>query len=95
MDKHYGFGTIALWWLGQMGLMVKAGGTTICVDYYASPDEARQVEPPIAADELKGIDIFLGTHDHLDHIDHDAGKIWAKLTVMQSSFSHENIWQLF
>ena len=78
MDKHYGFGTIALWWLGQMGLMVKAGDTTICIDYYATPNESRQVAPPIAAEEMKGIDIFIGTHDHLDHIDHDAWKIWAK-----------------
>lgn len=78
MDKYYGEGMIALWWLGQMGLMVKAGDTTVCIDYYATPDESRQVAPPIAAGELKGIDAFLGTHDHLDHIDHDAWKIWAK-----------------
>ena len=27
---------------------------------------------------LTRIDVFLGTHDHLDHIDHEAWKIWAK-----------------
>lgn len=70
--------TVALWWLGQMGLMLKAGNTTICIDYYASPADNRQVAPPIPADELTGIDAFLGTHDHLDHIDHDAWKIWAQ-----------------
>ena len=65
-------------WLGQMGLLIKIGDTTICVEYYASSDENRQTPPPIAAEELTGIDAFLGTHDHLDHIDHESWKIWAK-----------------
>ncbi len=67
-----------LWWLGQMGLMVQIGNTKICIDYYASPLEARQVAPPIPAGKLTGIDAFLGTHDHLDHIDHESWKIWAR-----------------
>lgn len=29
--------------------------------------------------EVLDIDIFLGTHDHLDHIDHGAWKIWANI----------------
>ncbi len=33
---------------------------------------------PTPARELKDVDVFLGTHDHLDHIDHEAWKIWAK-----------------
>ena len=61
-----------------MGLIIKAGNTILCIDYYASPDEIRQTEPPIPADELKGISAFLGTHDHLDHIDHEAWRIWAR-----------------
>lgn len=77
MDQYYGEGTVALWWLGQMGLIIKAGDTTLCIDYYASPDELRLTQPPIPADALTGIDAFLGTHDHLDHIDHAAWKIWA------------------
>lgn len=70
--------SILIKWLGQMGLMIKAGDVTVCVDYYASPDPSRQTPPPIPADELKNVDAFLGTHDHLDHIDHEAWKIWAK-----------------
>ena len=66
------------WWLGQMGLIIKMGETTICIDYYATPSADRLVAPPIPADEMTGIDAFLGTHDHLDHIDHEAWKIWAK-----------------
>ncbi len=65
-------------WLGQMGLLIQCGSTTICIDYYASPGEKRQTPIPVPADELLGIDAFLGTHDHLDHIDHEAWKIWAK-----------------
>ena len=78
MNQYYESGTVALWWLGQMGLILKTGHTTLCIDYYATPDAARQTRPPVPADELRGIDAFLGTHDHLDHIDHDAWKIWAK-----------------
>ena len=30
------YGTAALWWLGQMGLIVKAGDTAVCIVYFAS-----------------------------------------------------------
>ncbi len=72
-------GTAALWWLGQMGLIVKMGQTVVCIDYFASlADGARQTPAPIPADEVTGIDAFLGSHDHLDHIDHEAWQIWTK-----------------
>ncbi len=70
--------SVELCWLGQMGLQVKVGNTTMYIDYYATPDANRQTPPPIAAEALQGADIILGTHDHLDHIDHDAWKIWAR-----------------
>lgn len=72
------YGTAALWWLGQMGLIVKAGNTVVCIDYYASSGKKRQTPVPIPAGEIDNIDAFLGSHDHLDHIDHEAWKIWAK-----------------
>ena len=71
-------GSAALWWLGQMGLLVKLGETVLCVDYFASEDPERQVPPPVPAGEMAGVDAFLGTHDHLDHIDHGAWKTWAQ-----------------
>ncbi len=71
-------GTAVLWWLGQMSLVVKMKDTVICVDYFASETEDRQVPPPIPAEETEGISAFLGTHDHLDHIDHEAWRIWAR-----------------
>ena len=70
--------TVELTWLGQMGLLIKIKDTTICIDYFATPLEDRLVAPPIKSEDLKGVDAFLGTHNHLDHIDHEAWKIWAK-----------------
>ena len=70
-------GGAALWWLGQMGLMVRIGRTVLMIDYYATPSPARLVPPPIPAEEVEGVDLFLGTHDHSDHIDHDAWRVWA------------------
>ena len=60
-----------------MGLLLKAGDTCICIDYYASEDPDRETSVPIPAEGLNGIDAFLGTHDHIDHIDHESWKIWA------------------
>ena len=71
-------GTAVMWWLGQMGLLVKMGDTLLCVDYYASLSPKRQAPPPIPMKEMTGIDAFLGTHNHLDHMDHEAWKVWAK-----------------
>ena len=71
-------GTAALWWLGQMGLLVKMGETILCVDYFATEIPGRLIPPAVPAEEMAGIDAFLGTHNHLDHMDHDAWKIWAK-----------------
>ena len=77
MRENFGDGKIKLKWLGQMGFLIMTQDTTVCVDYFASPIEGRLKKPPIPAYELKGIDVFLGTHDHIDHIDHDAWKIWS------------------
>ncbi len=68
----------ALFWLGQMGFLIKSGDMTLCIDYYACPDSLRRTPIPVPAEELRNVDIFLGTHDHIDHIDHPSWKIWAK-----------------
>ena len=71
-------GTAVLWWLGQMGLLIKMGETLLCADYFATEIPERQVTPPIPMKEMDGVDVFLGTHNHLDHIDHAAWRAWAR-----------------
>ncbi len=78
MDRLHRTGKISLKWLGQMGGLIETDNIRLCIDYYASDDAMRQTPPPIPAGELRDVDIFLGTHDHLDHIDHEAWRIWAK-----------------
>jgi L-ascorbate 6-phosphate lactonase len=65
----------ALWFLGQAGYLASAGGVTLAIDPYLSdsvaeiaPDCARIMPAPIAPEELQ-VDIFIVTHDHLDHLD--------------------------
>ena len=53
-DLAVPYGSAALWWLGQMGLLVKLGETVLCVDYFASEDPGRQVPPPVPAAEMEG-----------------------------------------
>jgi len=71
-------GTAALWWMGQMGLWVKMGATLVSVDYFASPGHGRSVPPPVPAEAVTGIDAFLGTHDHLDHMDRASWRLWLE-----------------
>ena len=78
LNRDVPFGTAVLLWLGQMGLLIRLGSTVLCVDYFATETPDRRVPPPVPAAEMAGVDLFLGTHDHLDHIDHPAWQIWAK-----------------
>ena len=65
----------ALWFLGQSGFIIKSAGVTVAIDPYLSdsaatisPQLARRFPPPIEPAELK-VDIYIATHDHLDHLD--------------------------
>ena len=71
-------GTAALWWMGQMGLWIKMGSTLVSVDYFATVIPERQTPPPVPAEEVTDVQLFLGTHDHLDHIDHGCWKVWGR-----------------
>ena len=86
MNEEVPEGSAVLWWLGQMGLLVKLGQTVLCIDYFASGLPGRQVLPPIPAEEMAGVSIFLGTHNHIDHIDHPAWQTWALVCHMESLF---------
>ena len=76
METVTPYGSAALWHLGQMGLLIKMGEMVVCVDYYGSEADNRRFAPPVPAWELEGVDAFLGTHNHLDHIDHASWRIW-------------------
>lgn len=65
----------ALWHLGQAGYLVHSCGVMLAIDPYlsdsvgrTSPEYSRAIPVPIAPEELK-VDLFLVTHDHLDHLD--------------------------
>ena len=78
IDTKVEAGSVAMWWLGQMGLIIKSPGALIAIDYYASPMSTRQVAPPVPAQEVEGVDAFLGSHNHIDHMDHQSWRIWAE-----------------
>ena len=78
MDCPAPEGTAVLWWLGQMGLLIRMGDTLLCVDCFAAEMAERQTPPPVPAEEMAGITAFLGTHNHIDHIDHPAWRVWAR-----------------
>ncbi len=65
----------ALWWLGQAGYIIKSSGQIVVIDPYLSdsanggvPGFSRVVPLPLQPEELKA-DIYIITHDHLDHLD--------------------------
>lgn len=68
----------ALWWLGQHGFVVKGGGATVFLDAYLAPNPRRLVPPALPADAVAGVDLFIGTHDHSDHIDRATWPVLAR-----------------
>ncbi len=71
-------GTCAYWWLGQHGFVIKLGEVILYIDPYLSDSPARNVEPLLNADCVTHADVFIGTHDHSDHIDRP---VWPKLAT--------------
>ncbi|MDD5679499.1 MAG: MBL fold metallo-hydrolase [Kiritimatiellae bacterium] len=66
-----------IWALGQAGYIIRSCGKTIVIDPYlsdsaAGPEEkyGRIMPVPIRPEDLFA-DIFMATHDHLDHLDPD------------------------
>ncbi len=65
----------ALWFLGQSGFVIKSAGVTVAIDPYlsdsvakVSPQLKRRFPPPLEPSALN-VDIYIATHDHLDHLD--------------------------
>ena len=64
-----------LWSLGQAGFLIRHGELTMAIDPYlsdsvgrAAPAFSRTLPVPIEPEDLQ-VDLFLVTHDHLDHLD--------------------------
>lgn len=70
----------ALYWLGQAGFVLDAGGKRLVIDPYLSDSLAekyrgrlyphqRMMSAPIDTDGLGHVDLVLSTHQHTDHMD--------------------------
>lgn len=74
-------GSAVLWWLGQAGFIIKSPqGVVLALDPYLSNSckkigeqhgfrMDRQVAAPLAPKDLVGVDFYLITHSHNDHLD--------------------------
>lgn len=73
-SAHPESGSLAFWWLGQNGFILKGAGRVVYIDPYLAnpPGGARQTPPPLRPDEVTNADLILGTHDHADHVDRDS-----------------------
>ncbi|HYM70538.1 MAG TPA: MBL fold metallo-hydrolase [bacterium] len=67
-------GAVALWWLGQSSIIVKAAGRILGFDLYLTGGNLtgrshRAYDAPVRPDELDMMDVVLCSHEHLDHLD--------------------------
>lgn len=73
-------GSIALWWLGQAGFLLRHDDLRLAIDPYLSDSLAekyrgaefphhRMMAPPAAAGALAKLDFVFCTHAHTDHMD--------------------------
>lgn len=61
--------TVAFWWIGQMGYIVKIAGQVFYFDPYLAPRETRQIPPLLKPELITHADWVFGSHAHSDHID--------------------------
>jgi L-ascorbate 6-phosphate lactonase len=75
-------GTIAAWYLGGAGLIVKTPGAIIYVDPYVGAGDGnpelggRGVPVPFDPRAVSRVDAVLCTHDHSDHTDRETLTAW-------------------
>lgn len=73
-------GSLALWWLGQSGYLIKSRAGTLVVDPYLSEHltqkyagtnkpHVRMTAAPLRGGELTSFDLVLASHKHSDHLD--------------------------
>ena len=61
--------TIALWWLGQAGFVLRSSSSIIYLDPFLSEYPNRLIPPLFAAEKGAPADVVFCTHEHLDHFD--------------------------
>jgi L-ascorbate 6-phosphate lactonase len=75
-------GTLAVWYLGGAGLILKTPETIIYVDPYVGKGDGdpalggRGVPVPFDPRAVRRVDAVLCTHDHSDHTDPDTLNVW-------------------
>jgi len=73
-------GSLAIWWLGQSGYLIKSALGTLVVDPYLSEHltakyegtakpHVRMTRAPLSGSDLLGVDLVLASHRHSDHLD--------------------------
>lgn len=62
-------GTIALWWLGQAGFAVRAGGLVMLLDPFLAPMAERVSPPAFDPEDAVDVDVVTCSHEHYDHLD--------------------------
>lgn len=73
-------GSLAVWWLGQSGYVVKSRSGLMVIDPYLSEHlttkyadtnkpHVRMTEAPFRGGDLAGVDLVLVSHKHSDHMD--------------------------
>src|SRR5262245_36169627 len=73
-------GSVAVWWLGQSGYVIKSWSGTLVIDPYlsehlttkyegTSKPHVRMTRAPFRGGDLLGVDLVLSSHKHSDHLD--------------------------
>ncbi|SEN98671.1 MBL fold metallo-hydrolase [Paenibacillus sp. OV219] len=65
------YGMLAIWFLGQVSVVIKGGDTIVYIDPYLADAPYRRFKPPLRPEEVVNADCVLITHDHIDHMDPD------------------------
>jgi L-ascorbate metabolism protein UlaG (beta-lactamase superfamily) len=82
-------GMVGLAWLGQAGFLFKTSDFCCLVDPYLSDFLARKyagtlfphtrlMPPPVAAEEIRGVNLVLCSHRHSDHMDPESLPVIAR-----------------
>jgi L-ascorbate metabolism protein UlaG (beta-lactamase superfamily) len=73
-------GSLAIWWLGQSGFVIKSWQGLLLIDPYLSEHlttkykgtprpHVRMTRAPLRGGDLRSVDLLLASHKHSDHLD--------------------------